>query len=82
MDILAFCRKRDISTEGFKITQVVDWNRQQTEKSRVVFQVQLPAHFPEKYENAIGKTVDGCLVANLGKGLNQESFARSITRGA
>jgi hypothetical protein len=80
MDILAFCRKRDISTKGFKISQTVDWNRQHTDRSKVMLQVQLPAHFPEKYENAIGKAVDSCLVASLGKGLSQDSFARSITR--
>lgn len=82
MDILVFCRKRNISTEGFKINQSVDWNRQHTDKSKVILHVQLPDHFPEKYENAICKAVDSCLVANLGRGLNQESFARSITRNS
>lgn len=80
MDILAFCRKRDISTEGFTIKQVVDWNRNAADKSKVLLQVELPPHFPKKYDNAIEKTVDGCLVASLGVGLSSSSFEKAITR--
>lgn len=80
MDILAFCQKREISTDGIKISQVVDWNKKMHDQSKVVLRVELPPHFPEKYDNALGKTVDKCLVASLGKGLNESSFDREITR--
>lgn len=80
MDILAFCRKRGIATEGFKIRQVVDWNRKHTDQSRVVLKIELPDHFPPKYDKTIGKTVDNCLVARLGQGISPDSFESSITR--
>ena len=59
MEILAFCRKRDISTEGFKIRQIVDWNRKHTDQSKVVLQIELPDHFPQKYDKTIGKAFLG-----------------------
>jgi len=80
MDILAFCRKRGISIDGFKIRQVVDWNRKHTDHSRVVLKIELPDHFPSKYDKTIGKTVDNCLVSRLGKGINPDSFKSIITR--
>ncbi len=79
MDILAFCRKRNISTEGFKIRQIVDWNRKHTDQSKVLLSIELPDHFPQKYDKTIGKAVDNCLVANLGKGIGPDSFERAIT---
>jgi ribosomal protein S12 methylthiotransferase accessory factor len=80
MDILAFCRKRRIATDGFRIRQVVDWNRKLTDQSKVMLNIELPPNFPEKYETAIRKAVDNCLVARLGKGLNENSFESSIQR--
>jgi len=80
MEILAFCRKRSIDTDGFKISQIVDWHAKQTDQSKVLLRVELPDHFPEKYDKTIGKAVDTCLVAKLGKGLNENSFTSSITR--
>ncbi len=80
MDILAFCRKRSISTDGFRIRQIVDWHAKQTDQSKVLLSIELPHDFPEKYEKTIRKAVDGCLVAGLGKGLNENSFETKITR--
>ena len=80
MNILAFCRKRDISTEGLKISQTVDWNTKNTDQSKVMLRIELPVHFPEKYEKTIAKAADKCLVARLGKGLSPSSFEKEITR--
>ena len=80
MDILAFCRKRDIPTEGIVITQDVEWCREQHDKSKVILNIELPPSFPEKYEPVIGKAVDRCLVAGLGKGLSDASFTNKINR--
>ncbi len=80
MDILAFCRKRSIATDGFRIRQIVDWNRKHTGQSKVLLSIELPDHFPEKYEKTIGKAVDNCLVTKLGKGISQASFEKSIVR--
>ena len=80
MDILAFCRKRSLATDGFKIKQIVDWNRKFTEQSKILLNIELPQNFPEKYEKSISKIADGCLVARLGKDLNENSFDKMITR--
>lgn len=80
MDILAFCRKRSIPTDGFKLRQIVNWNRKLTDQSKILFNIELPDHFPEKYENSIHKLVDNCLIAGLGRGLNENSFEKMITR--
>lgn len=82
MDILAFCRKRDIATKGITISQLVDWNRNKPDQSRITLQVELPPHFPEKYDDVLVRAVDKCLVANLGRGLDESSFDRQITRAA
>ncbi len=80
MDILAFCRRRSIAPDGFKIRQIVDWNRKLTDQSKVLLNIVLPVNFPEKYEKSVGKMVDGCLVASLGRGLNENSFDKLISR--
>jgi hypothetical protein len=80
MDILAFCRKRSISTDGFKIRQIVDWHTKRTDQSKVLLSIELPHNFPGKYEKTIRKAVDNCLVTRLGKGLNENSFETKITR--
>ena len=80
MDILAFCRKRRLATDGFRIRQIVDWNRKLTDQSKVLLNIELPHNFPEKYEKTIRKAVDNCLVARLGKGLTENSFESSISR--
>ena len=80
MDILAFCRKRDLSTENIKISQTVDWNTKKTDQSKLVLQIELPADFPDKYEKTIAKLVDNCLVARVGKGIDPSSFEKEITR--
>jgi len=80
MDILAFCRNRSIATDGFRLRQIVDWNSKLTDQSKILFNIELPDHFPEKYESSIHKFVDNCLVAKLGKGLNENSFESSISR--
>ena len=82
MDILAFCRKRSIATDGFRMRQIVDWNRELTDQSKILFNIELPDQFPEKYEKSIHKLVDNCLVAKLGRGLTENSFEKKITRPA
>jgi len=80
MDILAFCRKRGIATDGFRIKQIVDWHTKQTDQSKVLLSIELPHEFPEKYEKTIRKAVDSCLVARVGQGLSENSFSSSVTR--
>jgi hypothetical protein len=58
----------------------VDWHRKNTDESKVLLSIELPAQFPEKYEKPIAKAVNNCLVANLGQGINAASFERTISR--
>jgi len=37
-------------------------------------------NFPEKYVQSVHKFVDNCLVARLGRGLNENSFEKVISR--
>ena len=79
MDILAFCQKRNLTTDGIKISQIVDWDKKNTDQSKVVLNIQLPSDFPEKYVKAIGKAVETCTVARLGKGISDSSFETVFT---
>ena len=58
----------------------MDWNRKYTDQSNVVLHVDLPGHFPKKYDKSIGKTVDNCTIARIAKDLSSNSFQHKITR--
>ena len=80
MDILAFCRKRDIAPDNIKISQDVEWSREKRDQSQVVLKVELPPEFPEKYDDVIDIAVKKCLVASLGRGLDKSSFRSEVGR--
>ena len=46
----------------------------------MLLKIEVPAHFPAKYEKAIGRAADNCLVAKLGRGLKESMFKRSVFR--
>lgn len=58
----AFCRQRQIATEGLKI--VLDWERDEIRHrlSRIDMRVTLPEGFPDKYRKAMLKAIDQCSV--------------------
>lgn len=80
MDILAFCRNRDIAAEGIKISQDVAWSKKHHDQSKIILKIELPPHFPPKYDSTIGKAADRCLVASLGRALDKSSFEHQVTR--
>lgn len=59
---LAFCRQRDLSTEGLGLVlePVRDPERHRIGTIRI--EVRLPDGFPEKYRDAILRSVDQCAV--------------------
>jgi hypothetical protein len=63
-----------------KIRQVVRWNPDHAERTEVLLKIEVPAHFPAKYEKAIGRAADNCLVAKLGRGLKESMFKRTVSR--
>ena len=60
--VLGFCQKRDIPTDGIKLTQ--SWDRD--EKTRKVttlrIVIEVPPEFPEKYHSALERVASKCTV--------------------
>lgn len=59
---VAFCRERDISTEGMKLYTDIEKNPETKTLSKVTIRLVLPPGFPEKYKKAIIRTMDQCSV--------------------
>lgn len=57
-----FCRSRKIDTEGMKLTMNYDWDDEQKRYPKMTLALKLPAHFPEKYHDAILRAMDLCAV--------------------
>ncbi len=57
-----FCDKRNISTEGIKIIQTVDFDNEKRLPGKVKLDIQLPADFPEKYRSAVISSAELCAV--------------------
>lgn len=59
---LGFCQARQISTEGLRLIQHVDYDESTHLPSKITLSVQLPPEFPEKYRASILRAVEGCKV--------------------
>jgi ribosomal protein S12 methylthiotransferase accessory factor len=55
-----FCKQRNISTEGMKITEKISKNAE----GKLVFtlELKLPSDFPKKYEDVIKVSIGNCAV--------------------
>lgn len=62
--VLAFCQKRNISTENAEVVMRTEKNPETNMIEKVYIQIRLSQGFPEKYKNAIIKSVDTCSVKN------------------
>lgn len=60
--VQAFCRKRDIPTEGIRITQSMEWAVRGGPLTRVELDIQVPPEFPERYHKALIRAADQCAV--------------------
>jgi ribosomal protein S12 methylthiotransferase accessory factor len=60
--IKSFCDKRQISTEGIKIIQTMEFDNEKKTPSLFKLDIQLPAVFPEKYKEAVINAAELCLV--------------------
>jgi ribosomal protein S12 methylthiotransferase accessory factor len=60
--VLSFCQNRDIPTEDLALTMSSVKNTDTKRIERISIDIQLPAEFPEKYTNAVVKSVNGCAV--------------------
>ena len=60
--VLGFCKQRNLPTEGMRIIQRSDRNRQTGMVENVVLEIQVPAGFPEKYLPSLVRSAELCAV--------------------
>ncbi len=60
--VLSFCQNRNIPTEDLTLTMRSERNPDTKRIERIHIDIHLPAEFPEKYTNAVIKSVNGCAV--------------------
>jgi len=59
---LRFCRERELSTEGLKLSIETERDDEKHPLSKVRIAIELPAGFPEKYRQTIIRAIDQCSV--------------------
>lgn len=60
--VLGFCQQRGLATEGIRILQRMGFNPATGKLDRVDLDIQLPAGFPEKYQEALIRAASQCAV--------------------
>ena len=60
--VLKFCQSRNIPTSDIQVSLNSDFNRTLHVAENIRIDIKLPADFPEKYHNALLKSVDQCTV--------------------
>lgn len=60
--VLSFCQNRNIPTEDLALTMRSERNPETKRIEQIFIDIHLPAEFPEKYTNAVIKSVNGCAV--------------------
>ena len=60
--VLSFCQTRNISLEGASLIQETQRNPETKRIEKIIITVQLPEDFPEKYKNAVIKSINQCAV--------------------
>ena len=60
--VLGFCRQRNLPTEGLRIVERIDHNRNTGMLETIGLEIQLPAGFPEKYREALIRSAEQCAV--------------------
>jgi len=59
---LSFCQQRGIATEGLGLTLATEKDPESKRLALVRLEIALPAGFPEKYRDAMVRSVDQCAV--------------------
>lgn len=60
--IKSFCDNRQISADGIKIIQTVDWDKETGLPLKISLDIKLPQGFPEKYIASLIHVADLCKV--------------------
>jgi ribosomal protein S12 methylthiotransferase accessory factor len=74
--VKSFCDRRQISTEGMKIIQTMEFDNEKKTPSLFKLYIQLPSGFPEKYKEAVINAAELCLVK---KTINNQPEFQIIT---
>jgi ribosomal protein S12 methylthiotransferase accessory factor len=60
--VLAFCRQRNLPTEGISVTMRNDWNDKTHLAEKISMDIRLSADVPAKYHKAIRRAAGMCTV--------------------
>jgi putative redox protein len=60
--VKSFCDRRQIPTDGIKIIQTMEFDKEKKLPSVFKLDIQLPAGFPDKYKEAVISAAELCLV--------------------
>jgi ribosomal protein S12 methylthiotransferase accessory factor len=74
--VKSFCDRRQISTEGMKIIQTMEFDNEEKTPSLFKIDIQLPSGFPEKYKEAVINAAELCMVK---KTINNQPEFQVIT---
>ena len=62
INVIVFCQRRDIPAENIEVILLFKRNQKTNMIEKIKIEIHLPADFPEKYKNAVKRTVDLCAV--------------------
>lgn len=60
--VLGFCRQRGLPTEGIRLVQRLEVDRETGMVGRIHLDIQVPPEFPEKYHAALIRSAEQCAV--------------------
>ena len=60
--VLSFCQERNLPTDGLKLIQRMERDRQTRAITQVDIEIRLPADFPDKYKKAVVAAAELCSV--------------------
>jgi ribosomal protein S12 methylthiotransferase accessory factor len=60
--IKSFCDNRQISTDGIKIIESIEWSKETGLPLKISLDIRLPEEFPEKYKASLIHVADLCKV--------------------
>ena len=60
--VASFCQKRELPTEGIRIKQRWERDRETGVLQKVELDIEVPPSFPEKYRDALVRVADQCAV--------------------
>jgi ribosomal protein S12 methylthiotransferase accessory factor len=60
--VVGFCQRRDLPTDGIRVRQRWERDRETGVLSKVELDIEVPPSFPEKYRDALVRVADQCAV--------------------